>query len=429
MRHYLVIILVLCSLPALAAGPMINETTTSGEEIISTPPVWDNSAPIEYHLESGSCGPFSNEEMIEKYATDMGVWSGIDSVDLSFLGVTGELDGIDFDNYTDYFYLTSDSDESLLTDGINPIAFDDDGAITVAIFGDGNQYLLLGFAGISYYADGEVLDGQSVINCLCIVDNPAGPCVIESEAGDVTVEMTEADLDFTIVHEMGHFLNLGHTNVNSDIYMADSYSEGDIPIMFPIASGMQTITPHEDDIMSLTTLYPSGEVSDHYCVVEGHIMDSTGENYVPCVDVWAVTDDEDLTQTLSYTTASNNYFNTMTTNDFDPTGTCDANCGFFSLHIKPGTAYTLRAYDVYHSFTEASSVGPCTTEQPAYGLTGVELMTITDSDCPSATDEPIEAGEISVEAEVDSSGGDEDGGSGDSDKLDEDEKFNPIGHG
>jgi len=328
----------------------------------------------------------------------MQVWSSIDTVDLSFTGVTGQLGSVDGDNYTDFIYIDSASAASLLTDGINPVIFDNDGAVTAAIFGSGNEYLVLGFAGISDYLDDTVTDGQAVINCKCLADHPTESCLVSG----TTIEDSEDDLDFTIVHEMGHFLNLGHTQVNYDLFFDGAYVEGDMPIMFPVASGMINITSHEDDILSLTQLYPADTITNNYCLITGVLTNNDGE-YLPCVDIWAV-QEGNTDQTLSYVTASHNNYNTGTSLDFDINDTCDEYCGSFSLYVKPGLAYTLVAHDVYSSFVGGSSVGPCVEEQPTYGLEGTTVAEITAEDCPVATDTAIDAGTVAIDATGGSSG-------------------------
>ncbi len=416
---YIFILLFFFTVPVYAAGPLINEITTSGSTRTSTPPVWDTSSAIVYHVESGTCGPFSNAEMVTKLATDMQVWSGVSTADLSFSGVLGSLTDITGSNYTTYIYVDSTSSSTLLSDDLNPVVFDDDGSVVSAMYGVGNEYLVLGFAGVTNYSAGTISDGQAVINCKCLANHPDGACVY----GGLTVEDTEADLDFTIVHEMGHFLNLGHTQVNSDIFLDGTYVEGDIPIMFPISSGMTTIATHEDDELSLTLLYPDGDITDNYCLVEGYITDANS-NYVPCLDVWAVAG-TDTTKTVSYTTASNNYVNTSTSSDFDIDDTCDKYCGYFGIYIKPSTEYTLKAYDVYESFVGGSGVGPCVDEQPEYEQTGGTLTTITSSQCSVPSLAAIDAGTITLSITIDS---ETEAGSGSTGTTSSGGTSNPVGY-
>ncbi|HLD45104.1 MAG TPA: hypothetical protein VJC18_06680, partial [bacterium] len=323
MRTYAMIILVLIFLvPAsvLAAGPMINYGDTSGDTIVSMPPVWDNSAPIEYTIESGTCGPFSNDEMVEKYEDILAVWSDIEGVDISFSAVTGEIGSIDDSNYADYFYYGLEGEDvTVATDGINPVMFDDDGALTDALFGTGGSSSVLGFASVTGLDDDALYDGEVVINCKCMEDHPTENCD--------EVVFSEEDLSFTITHEMGHFLNMGHSQANYNLmidWAADDFDEatkpfgdGDLPIMFPTSSDMTEVIPQADDVLTLKQLYPSGSLSDDYCKVEGYIVDSEGE-YVPCLDVWAVTEDEDPAETLTVTTGSSNTYGTGTGDDFDP---------------------------------------------------------------------------------------------------------------
>ena len=55
--HFILFVLYFLPLAVWAGGPIY--LTESGEAS-----VWDNSEAIPYHPESGSCGPFSNSEML-----------------------------------------------------------------------------------------------------------------------------------------------------------------------------------------------------------------------------------------------------------------------------------------------------------------------------------------------------------------------------
>ena len=151
-----------------AGGPFV----VNDEGVAST---WDTSdtTPITIHPESGACATFSNDEMIDKIDENISVWSDIAGVSLSFAIVEGELGSVDAGNY-ETFVVDSASDPGL-TDGLNPVIFDNDGGITDDIFGECNRFVVLGFAGPDAFAAdsnfGEIIDAQGVFNCLCLPGN------------------------------------------------------------------------------------------------------------------------------------------------------------------------------------------------------------------------------------------------------------------
>lgn len=440
MKNLLFLTLLLFSLlpsPSRAGGPFI--VTEEG-----TPVSWGENPTISYHPEEGLCSTFSNAEMLTKLETVLAVWKNLVEADVNFLQVNDRLTDIDGDNYETYVYTGSGTttNNNTLTDGFNAVAFDDDGDIVAAVAGEANRYLVLGFAAINAYSatTGLVTDGMAVLNCRCVESHPIyDTCT----SGGATVTVTEADLDFTILHEFGHFLNLDHSQVNIDFFDdGNTANDADIPIMFPLAFDTASGTaPREDDVVALAALYPSDEFLNEHCLISGDLLDDAG-NPLRCADVQATTND--TSETVAYVSgtaaaAEDNNGDNDTVDD----GECNSNCGHFELYLVPGREYTVTVKPIYPGFTGGSGMGPCTNEQ----ITTIEeenILTIDADQCVAEGSSDV--GDVFTEATggvTDSGGGSSSSSSGGSsssgdssgttigsgeDRDDQDGK-NPIGYG
>lgn len=356
-----------------AGGPYF--VTSLGE-----PVAWDSS-PISIHIESGSCGPFSNEEMLLQIEEPLDAWSEATGGLLTFNVLEGVIGSVDGTNYNDYFFDevdTSDDDDS---DSINPFVFDDDGEITQAIFGPslGSQakFVVLGFASPDGYGseDATISDGQIFINCVCVEGNNSDICS-SSDSEDSVL--------FTMTHELGHMLGLDHTQVNQNIAegACDDTVSGDcdaVPTMFPQsvdAPDQNTIS--RDDTVALLTLYGLTDLENNFCTVIGELTDSDG-NPLRCADVQATT------STPSDTIASvSGVFAPAT--DLDGDGYTDgenevtSECGDFILRgLDPSLSYTITVKPIDSSWRNGSGINPCNPQLS--GIVEKEVATIDAGEC------------------------------------------------
>lgn len=406
----------------LAAGPL--NVSSSG-----VPSAWNNETSVKYHPEDGSCGPFNNAQILSKFDTLMQVWTELDEVDLSMTQVTGQLGQVGVDNYENFLYLSTDDDEDNLTDNINPIIFDDDAAIIGEVAGEANQFLILGFAGPTAFDDDKttINDGQAVINCRCIEGDSRSPCTVSG----VTITVSQSELDFTIVHEMGHFLNLGHSNLNNNLFdNGDSADDVDIPIMFPVSFNSEgSITARMDDIVSIGSIYPSDDLNANYCTITGDLVD-TNNAALMCADVWAVA--SDVADSVSST--SGDYRVAVDGNsDGDEVDDeeCSSQCGRIRFRLQPGQSYTLSVNSISSSFVGGSSVGPCTNGQIT--VTEEDLFTIDSDVCIGGTSFNVgtlqtqSSGGVTSGTEDDSNDGSSSSG-GSTGTNNSDPNLNPVGH-
>ena len=383
--------LLLASSAFAGAGYIIDETTGS-------PYIWDNSSAISIHPESGVCGSFSNSEMITKLQNNIGEWDTPTSSDISFTIVEGSVGDITSSNYPDFLFgVTGASSSAVTIDNINPIIFDNDGQIIEAVAGTGARFTVLGFANpVSFNTSSiKINEAQAVFNCRCLTGNENGACASGS------VEFTEDDLDFTMIHELGHFLGLDHSQVNRDIYEAGLDNNGDsLPTMYPISiNPAEQTSLQQDDITTISSLYPSSTFNSSFCTVTGTLLDSSG-NELRCADVWAtsVTTTEtdgtitsftgDPTTTVgfvsgAYAKATDNNGDGYTSAD----GECTSDCGDFVLYLTPGTAYNLKVMPIKSSFTGGSSLSPCGDSQ--LSTISAETLGTISSRCSAGATLPL----------------------------------------
>lgn len=402
---FILIFLLILSASAFAGGPFI--VTEDG-----VPVFWGENPTVEYHPEEGSCSTFSNAEMLTKLADVLSAWDDLPEVDMSFDQVNDALTDIDGDNYETYLYTGSGTttNNATLTDGFNAVAFDNDGDIVAAVAGESNRYFVLGFAAVNGYSatTGQVSDGMAVLNCLCIGEHPIyGTC----ETGGTEVVLSEEELDFTILHEFGHFLNLDHSQVNIDFFDDDdATNDVDIPIMFPYAFDTTSGTAlREEDIVALAALYPSDDFLDERCLITGDVLDEDG-NPLRCADVQATTDDP--SQTVAYVSgASAAAEDNNGDGDTQDSGECNSDCGHFELYLVPGRDYTLSVKSINSAFVGGSGVGPCSSSQLTT-ITDEDLLTLDADQCVAG--QTTDIGSIISASTGGTSSGDSSGSSGSS---------------
>lgn len=372
------ILLLLSTAPSFAGGGYI--ITSSG-----APSEWSTSSAISVHPESGTCGSFTNAEMLTKISDNLSYWTDLGEVDFDFNIVVGALGSVDGDNYGDYLVGVTGSDNAqALNDGYNPILFDNDGDIVAAVAGSTNRFRVLGFANPSGFSSNytSIVDGQAVFNCRCLSGNPNGDCTV----GASTITFSEDELNFTMVHEIGHFMNLDHTQVNctgsdSDNICDDGDTSNDdyIPTMYPVSeNAAQQISPIQDDISALAGIYPNACFTSSHCLVTGALLDADG-NQLRCADVQAIP--SDLSKSVAFVSGayapaedSNGNGDTV-----DP-GECVSNCGDFQLYLDPGVDYTIKVHPINSTFTGGSGISPCANGQ----LTTINtetIATVTAAQC------------------------------------------------
>lgn len=334
---------------AFAYGP--RSVTAAGD-----PVKWD--LPVALNMEC-------NLDVRGKDATllvDEGLsrWVDLEESDVTFTEETLGVD-VDADNVCCYLYDPSICPQAPVDDGLNPIVIDDDGAVVAKFFGSANRYTTLGFAAVISHnpVTGQAIKGEAVFNAACLQG-------IELE-GCTTGGFSFTDDDFIsfVVHEIGHFLGLNHTQVNLTEAADDDASNDDkITTMYPLftpGNGANFKTPERDDAVGLAFLYPSGSFSTSRFSVTGTVFDEDGTTEFACANVVARNSGAGLSRTDAVSFVSG-----QLCPDGSFNGSCDGNYEIRGL--DPAQSYTVEVELIKSAFVGASGIPPCdgSGERPTF---------------------------------------------------------------
>ena len=323
---------VMGALTLFAGGPLY---TFNGKAVVY------KNVPVTFRTDRGPMGVFTEAEATALAVSSFQVWQDVSTATVAFKNdgqLPVDVDGTNFLNYTGYY--------GILADGINPIIFDSDGAITDSLFGVGSKEEVIGFAG-SDYTDtgvdaGYFTEGESVMNGY-----------FTTRTYDPTHwKFTLAEFKSTFVHEFGHFIGLDHTQLNGD-FVSDSSKTKYIPTMYPTstANDAELATLNPDDIVAISLLYPEpGFVSSHGGIA-GAITRLNGA-VVRGVNVIAIDRADSLMNV--YSTISD-YFQQVN--------------GNYQFQGLPAGSYWVKMEPISTDFNGGSSVGPYADD-----LTGLSFI-------------------------------------------------------
>lgn len=311
------------AVPAFGADALFN--CQSG-----VPYVYPNGgADIPFNPDLGGLGPLTNAQGVLAVTQAFAAWANVSTATATFLNAGPMPFDVDITNYVPIL-------NPVAPDGLSPIVFDENGAIFTALFGSGSG--ILGFASPDFgnTVTCELIEGSAFLN---------GP-----EFDDLTVA---ADI---MVHEFGHYFNLGHVELNGQLV---SFSEGGdtsgpspdntygipgfigtevIETMYPFyfsttpSGGAGTRTPHADDIASISTLYPDPSFGATTGTISGTIYAPNGTTRLSGVNVIARNVNDPFVDSVS----------TFSGAFTDSTSQADPNVGTYTLSgLTPGAQYAV----------------------------------------------------------------------------------------
>ncbi|MBN2328400.1 MAG: hypothetical protein JXR73_14740 [Candidatus Omnitrophica bacterium] len=281
------------------------------------PVLWpENQVPIEYHVDPGDLGPFSQEEAARLIESSFSAWQSVSSASIRFQRGADLPD--DVDSFNSYYYLNSDQE------GMNPIIFDHDGAIVQSLYGRGAEDYYLGFSG-------STLDRNRIVSSYVLLN---GHIIQRYDLS--------ADAVFsTVLHELGHFAGLDHSQLFR--HLAENgvgWDDVFVPIMLPTASDDDSfhIQITREDALSLSALYPNPEFLSQTGSIRGVVV--RGSNELPGVNIVA----------RRIGSATDHVYSTVS-------GTYSNYGGDFEFQGLPAGSYRIAAEPIDPAYTGASAVG------------------------------------------------------------------------
>jgi hypothetical protein len=422
--------------PAFAGGPLNVGGTGAG--VPGVPLLWDNSKPIVYRVDAGPLSQrpnggavvIDNAGGITRVNGMFGNWAAVPTASLNFsnagglLGITsaGFPAGGDVQTVQQFTAMVGDSSGQTAPDpnscsggGQSPIVFDADGSIFGAL---GLPPEVIGFA---FACDYDTLTGR-IISAGAILNGRFQDGIDDPNSGNL--ELTSDEFNQAFTHEFGHFLGLGHSQINVDLllkavnnqsYTCTSDDTAGMPLMFPIlgicpakaTSRLPIIAV--DDAAWISKLYPVGNsppagktsYNAAYGTISGSVRFSDGATPVQGVNVIARntnTPRRNAASAVSGYLFTGNPGQTTTcidpahpsattcSNLGDPLGSRDTTLiGRFDIPLPPGT-YSISVESVYAGFTGGSSLTPLDPPIPMPGTyssgatVSVKAGTVTSMD-------------------------------------------------
>lgn len=247
-------------------------------------------------------------------------------------------------------------------DGFNPIIYDEDGNITRALFGNGAECSILGFAGPDFGdSSHHITEASATLNGIWI-DGKSN----SAQCGGNT-EISQSEFLGVFAHEFGHFFGLDHTQINLNLYLNNaslvigSTNYGVPPLqsvatMEPFASGQDSKTLETDDKASVSRLYPALDGSfSNLGSIGGKILRSDGATPFDCANVIA----RDLSDPFHKAVSGPSGDRGSTK------GGASSLRGVYEIVGLPSGSYAVKVERIRSNFIRGSSVGPCDSSQPS----------------------------------------------------------------
>ena len=376
------------SIPGIAGGPLVVGGPTFG--IAGQPFTWDPAKmPIQYRVDPGpmAVNPsgttvIDNATGLQRVQSMFGVWQSVSTAALSFsnagplLSAGSYVQGTDLTSLQQFNDVAGSCKQALQ----NPVVFDANGQLMSAL---GLPAEVIGFTSSC------ALDATSghLTGALIVMSGKFQDGVNTPSASPANFELTSNEFDEAITHEIGHFLGLGHSQINIDVLTNHSFpcdvdKLAGLPLMFPEElcearkdAGLPILSP--DDVSWISSFYPNSAFVSSYGTISGTIYFSDGISQVQGVNVIARAIDDpatgqDESRRVAVSAVSGYLFTGNPGQSFtqdmpdvrehnangDRDGSRDPNLiGFYKLAVPPGT-YTVEVEAVYPNFISDSGIGP-----------------------------------------------------------------------
>ncbi|HSA92521.1 MAG TPA: hypothetical protein VLE48_05870 [Terriglobales bacterium] len=271
---------------AVAGGPIAVGGPSFGVE--GAPFTWSTTSAIPYRTDGGNLGALTNTQANNRVESMFNVWENVTTANIEYsrLGaIQGVADG-DVSTLAEYNAVNGTCNANPPTQ--NPVIYDTNGSVFDALGIDTN---VIGFAGPCLVnSAGRIISAKAVLNGKWIDGNP-------------TQELSDSAFDGAIIHELGHFSGLDHSQINVNCLSACGTDDLiGLPTMFPVIfstrdedPGPAIVNPAAtlatDDMAWISRLYPktsgSPTFSGTYGTLTGIVRFSDGMTHAQGVNVIA----------------------------------------------------------------------------------------------------------------------------------------------
>src|SRR5947207_3379697 len=402
-----VVVLICSSLGAYAGGPLFVGSTSFGVD--GQPFTWDPTAmPIQYRVDGGAMSVtptgqtiINNTAGLTRVQSMFQTWQGVPTATISFknagplLAVSG-FSGGDVNTAAKFNAVFG----SCQSGNQSPIIFDASGGIIAQL---GIDPLVIGFS-----SQCKLSSNGYIVSDLILLNGAF-------QNGVTQPQLTPNQFNQAIIHEMGHFLGLDHSQINLNLFTTavNSGQFGNcnldelagLPLMFPVSfcqarvdAGLPPLAP--DDLAWISKLYPSSSYSTSYATISGSIFFSDSKTPTQGINVIArEVDNSNTTQNESFRLAvsavsgyrfTGNPGQNVTSNYLacsppgqqgcPSSGFYDNNSGgsqfgsrnvayygTYDIPVLAGSSYTIQVESVFSQFSGGSGVGPLRPPIPLPG--------------------------------------------------------------
>lgn len=273
----IMVLSIIAAVPASANNPIA--VTSTG-----TPYKWNS--PIIYTVDGGNLGSLSNADANALVVQAFSKWTSVPTASLSItqnpvvgLGPDGDIDTV-----AEFNALSPPS-----CPNFSAIIYDSGGTITDGLFGVGASNSTLGFTSSCLASSGSILAFNVTLVVKLLTASPPTPLARSQILG-------------VFIHELGHGLGLGHSQVNVNCLAGPSACPSGspdisgVPTMFPFLLGNATegdpnisyqATLSADDMSAISTLYPSPAFAASFGTISGTVLFGDGINHFQGANVIA----------------------------------------------------------------------------------------------------------------------------------------------
>jgi len=224
---------------------------------------------------------------------------------------------------------------------------------------------LLAFSGFEKVNSDEarIVKARAVFGGSCIPD-AAGNTGTKSGCGPCVMNLEENQVKTMILHELGHFLGMDHSQVNPKSYLECSNDgvcsialEDDLPTMFPlIVQGAAMQSLHRDDVAYFNRLYGNPQLDS--CSVSGKVLAEDGQTELRGVEVVARNTDGRFAETdaIAFISGAEAPRLSATSKARD---NCVGDCGEYVITgLREGESYNLCVQNLLPQFHGGSGFEP-----------------------------------------------------------------------